>query len=145
MINHHETLQEYVRRILASKGLTETGVSRNSGGRISRSSVSDIVTGKRICATLSKLQALARGLGVSEEEIIARARGVRSAVNSEISHGVFARLQTKYLELNNDDKSAILTLVEMLEHEIDLRLSRRNEGGDQQGDGLNNGHGTASW
>lgn len=140
-----ETLRDYVCRVIEAKGLTETGVSRNSGGGISRSSVSDIVTGKRICSTLSKLQALARGLGVAEEEIIARARGVRSTVSRERSLGIFTRLHTKYLELNNDDKGTILTLVEMLEHEIDLRLSRGIEGGDQKGDGRNNGHGKGSW
>jgi len=141
MTGHGETLRDYVCRVIEAKGLTETKISRDSGGKISRSSISDIVTGKRTCTTLSKLQALARGLGVSEDEIFSRARGVGADVSQERSLGVFARLHNKYLELNNDDKSAILTLVEMLEHEIDLRLSRGIEGEGGKGDGRNDGHG----
>lgn len=72
-----EDLADYVRRIRNEKGLSLREVEVKSGGRISKGYVGQIenrtVLGQSV--TPQKLQALSVGLGVSEDEIFAVARG----------------------------------------------------------------------
>jgi transcriptional regulator with XRE-family HTH domain len=68
-----ESFADYVRRVANEKGLTYREVARRGG--ISSPSISDIVSGKTIHVKASTISALAKGLGVPEEEVFAAYRG----------------------------------------------------------------------
>jgi len=70
-----ETLSDYVRRIRTEKRLSTVDVERQSGNRISDSYVTRIENGYVKNVSPEKLQALAKGLGVTEDEIFAIVRG----------------------------------------------------------------------
>lgn len=70
-----ETLAQYVTRIIREKGLKHHEVKEGSGSGITDGYVRGIMTGKAANPSVRKLQALARGLGVSEDEIFNVARG----------------------------------------------------------------------
>lgn len=71
-----ETLAEYVTRIIREKNLKHHEVKEISGGAITDGYVRGIMTGKARNPSVDKLKALARGLGVSEDEIFKVARGL---------------------------------------------------------------------
>lgn len=71
-----ESLALYVSRVRREKGLSLTQVEAKSGRALSSSYVSRIENGYVSNPSASKLRALARGLGVNEDELFAVARGV---------------------------------------------------------------------
>jgi transcriptional regulator with XRE-family HTH domain len=71
-----ETLAKYVARIIQEKDLKHHEIKRMSGGGITDGYVRGILTGKAKNLSVQKLKALARGLGVSEDEIFRVARGL---------------------------------------------------------------------
>jgi transcriptional regulator with XRE-family HTH domain len=70
------SLPEFVRNIRAEKRLSVTDVERNSGGEISDSYVSRIESGIVANVSPEKLDALAKGLGISTDVIYRVARGL---------------------------------------------------------------------
>ena len=76
MPNSKETLGQYVARVVKERGLKHHEVREMSGGKITDGYVRGIMTGKAKNPSVDKLKALARGLGVSEDEIFRVARGV---------------------------------------------------------------------
>ncbi|HEX6624046.1 MAG TPA: helix-turn-helix domain-containing protein [Pyrinomonadaceae bacterium] len=76
-----EDLADYVRRVRYEKGLSQRDVEVRSGGGISKGYIGQIETREVLghSVTPQKLQALAAGLGISEDELFAVARGVSSA------------------------------------------------------------------
>jgi transcriptional regulator with XRE-family HTH domain len=76
-----ESLSDYVRRIKHTKNLTLNQIEKNSKGEISKGYVHDIIKEKVTNPSVAKLQALAKGLNVEANEIIAIARG--KALDSE--------------------------------------------------------------
>lgn len=70
-----ESLADYVRRIRHEKDLSLADVSNRSGGGIGRTHINRIENGEAHGVSVEKLRALAKGLGVLEEEIFAVARG----------------------------------------------------------------------
>lgn len=71
-----ETLARYVARVIQEKDLKHHEVKKMSGGGITDGYVRGILTGKATNLSVQKLKALARGLGVSEDEIFRVARGL---------------------------------------------------------------------
>lgn len=71
-----ETLAQYVARIIKEKDLKHHEVKELSGGRITDGYVRGIMTGKASNPSVDKLKALAKGLGVLEDEIFKVARGL---------------------------------------------------------------------
>ena len=71
-----ETLAGYVTRIINEKGLKHQEVRKLSGGKITDGYVRAIMTGTADNLSVAKLKALARGLGVSEDDIFRVARGL---------------------------------------------------------------------
>lgn len=124
-MNRQEGLDKYVRRILKEKGLSLSDVEHRSRGGISDSHISNIASGNFGSLTIGKLKALARGLGVPEDEIFAVARGVPLEDTREFQSSKFATLFHKYKELPAEDKKEVLTLLEMLDREIEWRQMRR--------------------
>ena len=69
-----ETLAQYVTRTIKEKRLKHHEVSQFSGGEITDGYIRGIMTGKANNPSVKKLQALARGLSVDEDEIFRVAR-----------------------------------------------------------------------
>jgi transcriptional regulator with XRE-family HTH domain len=74
-----ETLSQYVRRVMAEKKLSAVEVECRSGSEISRTYVWSIAHGRHKNISVEKLRALARGLGVSQEELFRVACGTLPA------------------------------------------------------------------
>ena len=70
-----ETLPDYVRRVRNEKDLSTADVEKRSGFGITDGYVSRIENGYIKNVSPEKLKALARGLGVPEDEVFAVARG----------------------------------------------------------------------
>src|SRR2546425_1505198 len=71
-----ETLSEYVTRVIKEKGLKHQEVRKLSGGKITDGYVRAIMTGTAENLSVAKLKALARRLGVPEDDIFKVARGL---------------------------------------------------------------------
>jgi transcriptional regulator with XRE-family HTH domain len=71
-----ETLSQYVARIMEEKQLKMYDVEVRSGRRITDAYVGNILKGRAKNPSVDKLQALAAGLGVDEDEIFKVARGL---------------------------------------------------------------------
>ena len=71
----HPNLPEYVRQVRHQKNLSLADVSARSGGQIGTTHVNRIENRVVTNVSLLRLRALARGLGVPEDEILAVARG----------------------------------------------------------------------
>ena len=78
-----ESLAKYLARIIKEKNLRQREVQENSGGQITDGYVRSIMAGKTDNPSVRKLQALARGLSVDEEEIFRVARGQAVDGNSK--------------------------------------------------------------
>lgn len=73
-----ESLPDYVKRVMAEKGLKPIDVQARSDKKIADAYVAKIVSGKAKYPSVVKLQALAAGLGVDEDELFYVARGIAS-------------------------------------------------------------------
>ena len=114
-----ESLDQYVSRVLREKGLTFADVHRRAGGEISKGYVCDISNGATASLTVRKLQALARGLDVPEEEIFAVARG---APPPDLAG--FAALYARFRELGEEDRREVGVLLEAVARDIEWRRRR---------------------
>lgn len=76
MSTKHETLAEFVTRIMLEKRFSFRKVSEQSGGGISHSTVADIANGQRFDVKKDTLIALAKGLQVPANDIFRVARGL---------------------------------------------------------------------
>jgi transcriptional regulator with XRE-family HTH domain len=71
-----EGLAAYVQRVMREKNLSFRDVAAGSLGRISHTTVNDIANGNRANVHSETLVALAKGLGVLENEVFRVARGL---------------------------------------------------------------------
>jgi transcriptional regulator with XRE-family HTH domain len=79
-----ETLAQYVSRILEENGIGPLDVEERSERQITDSYVANIASGKQKNPTISKLQALAKGLDVDEDELFLVARGYAAHRQGEL-------------------------------------------------------------
>jgi transcriptional regulator with XRE-family HTH domain len=70
-----EDLSRYVERVMSEKRLSRADVKKRSGGKIAESYVSGIIKGTATNLSIEKLKALARGLRVSEKQLVRVAFG----------------------------------------------------------------------
>ena len=105
----NETLSQYVDRIARQKGLNFHDIERNSGGKITNSYISKIISGQMTNLTADKTVALAAGLGVSPFEVFAAMCG--EAPPAEGEQPLDARIVVDILQkLMNDPR-----LIEILQ------------------------------
>lgn len=71
-----ESLAEFVKRTRTSQRLSLNDVAQQSEGGITNGYVWKIEQGQVLCPSSRKLRALARGLGIGEDELNARSRGI---------------------------------------------------------------------
>lgn len=111
-----ENLSDYLRRVIRERNLTYRQVAERSGGRISHAAISDIISGKTKGIKSSTISALAKGLGVTEEEIFAVIRGKSPADDPDYKNW-------KYASLFDDAKK--LTPEKMIRFETIMDIARR--------------------
>jgi len=112
------SLAEYVKRIMHEKRLSSYDVEARSLKSISQSTVNRIQTGHVLSPSPSKLQALAKGLGVVEEEIFAVVRKKApdlSVLGQEKVNSLVARLE----RVRPHQREYALNLIGLLERELD--------------------------
>lgn len=80
---HKVPLSRYVNRIMREKNLSRRDVKLRSDGQITDSYVSGIVNGTATNLSVEKLKALARGLRVTERELVEVAYGLSDADGAE--------------------------------------------------------------
>ena len=71
----HETLADYLRRVIKEKNLRYRQIAERSGGGVSPSTISDIISGRTKEIKSGTIAAIAKGIGVPEEEVFAVVRG----------------------------------------------------------------------
>lgn len=106
-----ESLADYVRRLRGEKRLSLAEVSNLSGGQITRSHISRIENGELTNIGLDKLRALAKGLGVSEDEIFAIARGKSISGDLQLDESM---LLEYFRTLSPDSREILLAYAEMM-------------------------------
>lgn len=118
-----ENLSDYVRRVRQEKGLSTLVVERNSGNQITDGYVSQIENGYVKNVSPKKLQALAKGLSVPEEEIFAVARGRAPTDDPSAISGFFRMLYEKLLKVPEDKLPHIVSLFKMVDREMDTLIA----------------------
>lgn len=123
-----EDLADFVKRIRFEKDLSQRDVEVKSGSGISKGYIGQIenrtVLGHSV--TPQKLQALAVGLGVSEDAIFAVARG-KPLNGPEVFDSEIAVLFNGFDELSDKDKLELLATVKMLASEVQRRRPRNGK------------------
>lgn len=119
-----EPLGDFISRIRNEKGLSCTDVSKQSarfGKPISASYVNRIENKRIKDPSPDRLRALAHGLGIPAEDLLARAAGlVTPGDQSEELH-----LVTRFRELSADRRVVVLNIVEMFHSEQSSRRTPR--------------------
>lgn len=105
-----EDLADYVRRVRAEKGFSTADVEKNSRFTITDGYISRIENRYVKNVSPEKLQALAKGLAVSEEEIFAVARGAKTVGDMPLDE---VRVLQLYRELPPDRKEDVLAHLEL--------------------------------
>lgn len=121
-----EQLAEFVRRTRKEKGLSTPDVERNSGYKISDGYVSQIENLYIKNVSPEKLAALAKGLGVTEEEVFAAARG-KTPNRDVITDEKFELLSLKFGTLDGRQKAKAEVLIEVLERELERLANEKQE------------------
>jgi transcriptional regulator with XRE-family HTH domain len=118
-----EILSDYVRRVMKEKNLTFKQAEKRSRRSISTGTLNDIIQGRNTNPTVAILKGLARGLGVSEDEVFTVARGLRIDHQREFDESDIAALFYKYRQLSERNKKELRPILEVIDHEIERRLS----------------------
>jgi transcriptional regulator with XRE-family HTH domain len=120
-----EPLGDFVRRIRKEKNLSLEAVSKQSarfGKRITASYINRIENEPTRKATTDRLTALANGLGIPPQELLARAAGLVAPGGKSEEE---IQLVTRYKELSPGRKADVLNLVDLWYSEESSRRSSR--------------------
>lgn len=109
-------LEDYVRRVMRDKNLSALDVERISGRRISDSYINKIVAGEAKSLTIDKVQALATGLGIGEEEIFRVVRGL--PIDGETFDPQLARIVELWSTYTDEVKTQFARIAEVLNIEF---------------------------
>lgn len=108
-----EALSELVRTVMNEKGLNYRQVAERSGDLISHTTVFDVVNLRSKDVKAKTLRGLAKGLGVSEEEIFAVVRG--KTTSGELAFDELRMLEL-YRMLPPDKRLEAVAHLEVLVH-----------------------------
>ena len=112
LMSHTESFGDFIRRIRNEKGLSCKEVEKQSarfGKPISGSYINRIENQPTLRPTADRLMALANGLGIPVEELLARAVGV--APSNDSSHEF--QLLTRFKKLSAERRADVLKIVDM--------------------------------
>ena len=127
-----ETLGDFVRRVRAEKRLSLADVharAKRAGHKIGTTHINRIENGfiEASSVTPKKLIALAAGLGVSEDEVFAVARGKSLAGESDFKKWKFASLFDEAEQLTPEQMAKFEILMEMARREVQRMLREQAE------------------
>ena len=111
-MNPTEDFGDFIRRVRRQKNLSCADVSRQSarfGKRIAGSYVNRIENNPHLRPSVDRLRALAYGLGVPVEELLARAAGLNPCHTSYDE----LNLLTRFRELSPERKEDVLHIVDL--------------------------------
>ena len=108
-------LADYVRRIRNEKNLSLAEVSAKSRGQIGKTHINRIENGIVTRVSLLKLRALARGLDVPEDELIAIAQGKSPRTQAPANEG---ELLNYFRQLSPDRQEDVLVMLNALAKRI---------------------------
>lgn len=122
---HDDDLANYLREKLTDvPGLTLRGIEEQSGGEITHSYLSKLLSGAASNPSRDKLRAIARGLGVSEDEVFAAARGKSLSAPEVFDSEIFVMFKG-FEELSDEDKAELLGTIRMLAAEVQRRRPKK--------------------
>jgi transcriptional regulator with XRE-family HTH domain len=125
--NERENLGDYLRRVINEKNLTYRQVAERSGGRISHAAISDIISGKTKEIKSSTISALAKGLGVSEEEIFAVIRGKSPTDDPDYKNWKYAALFDDAKKLSPEQMRQFETIMDIARREVTRMLQEQEQ------------------
>jgi transcriptional regulator with XRE-family HTH domain len=117
-----ESLPEFVRRIRREKDLSTLDVERLSGNQITDGYVSLIENGHIRNVSPEKLHALARGLGISDDEIFAVVRGKPLEYEDPLDE--VKVLFNGWEDASDEDKIATMEAIRMIAESFQRRRRR---------------------
>lgn len=117
-------LGEFIKKTRSAKNLSVEAVREKSGGNISGSYVNKIEN-ENVNVTPPKLKALAKGLGVTEAEIFAIARGAETDEKA-IAYERFAWIAEGYALLSVRERENIEPLLSAIEITIERSENYKN-------------------
>lgn len=100
---HYNSLAELIREKMKEKNLSTLGIARNSGNEVSASTITKILNGEVRSNSVRTLNAIARGLGISETLVI------QAVTNQE-----FAPANEKNKRVEELETKALIQLFESL-------------------------------
>lgn len=124
VVRERETLADLVRRVRKEKGLSLMAVRVASGYHLATSYISRIENGDVTNVGLEKLKALAKGLGLSEEQVIAAATGRAPENDPGFTKSRFGLLSLKFDKVPHDRRVNVEALLDLLDRELD-RLAKQ--------------------
>jgi hypothetical protein len=127
MPNVQRQFSEYVRRVINDKGLSYREVSwraKKKGYDISHTTVGDIINKPEKDVRRETLKALAAGLEVDEDEVIAIAFGKVPKEVRKFREGMMTAMLDGFGKLSDKDQKVILPYLEMVKREIDRLLPK---------------------
>lgn len=125
-MNQRESPQDYVNRILRENDWSHGKVAERAqalGYKLSSGYVHNIARGTADNPSIQLMKALAAGLGKTEDEVDAVFRGKQITDDISYKNSFFARLWSEYKELAPADQKELRTVLDMIQHEIQRRLS----------------------
>jgi transcriptional regulator with XRE-family HTH domain len=119
------SLADYVRRIRNEKNLSLAQVSSRSHGRIGKTHINRIENGTVVRVSLMKLRALALGLDVPEDDLIAVAQGKLPPTEATRNE---AKLLSYFRQLSADRQEDVLVMLQALARRITAKADKRSLG-----------------
>ena len=116
-----ESLTQYVTRLMEEKRLSLQDVAERSQQQISKAYLCDLLHRRTANPTITKITALAAGLGVPPEEVFAVLEGEARAEKRNFENSIFSVLFEQYKKLTIENKSELSLLLNVLDCEIDKR------------------------
>jgi transcriptional regulator with XRE-family HTH domain len=120
------SLADYVRRIRNEKNLSLAQVSARSRGRIGKTHINRIENGTVGSVSLIKLRALALGLDVSEDDLIAVAQGKPPRTDATKNE---AKLLSCFRQLSAAHQQDALVMLQALAERIPAKANKSSPGG----------------
>ena len=116
------SLADYVRRIRNEKDLSLAQVSAQSHGRIGKTHINRIENGTVNRVSLTKLRALALGLGIPEDDLIAVAQGKPQRTEATKNE---TKLLSYFRQLSANHQEDVLVMLSALIKRVPANQIRR--------------------
>lgn len=118
LVMENNPLGKFIAEVMDRFSLTSYDVEARSGGEIKQSWLIKVKNGLIKSPSAPKMKPLAKGLGVTEEELFAVVRGVSPDTN-KIDNEEFQKMSLKFDRLPVEKKEKAREVIEMLDSYLD--------------------------